>query len=354
MADRRTRPNADQRRLIADRSAKSLRLLAAPLRIYHVPSGGHGAQTRRSVNLTRYLTAPPDEMDVEEDDDEFDSMLGSAASAAEGARINADVYDFGSHAQRWPLPSSRRLQTAPSTVVTSAGSEETRDPPTPPLHSPPIPSRSGPWPSSSLFRQPSIRRPVRSRMVDFNEFTSRRRSTIRQLSRSESSSDDPRRPISPWDPPPQDEPSASIPAPQMARRFFGLSRNRRHESNGSALWSESFVENPDSPDEPSPYFPPDVSISRAWFPMPTPSSSSSSQSEVEGVEEREQRAPRLRRGGLRAPEAMLSRHASPEQDSTVTTIHAPTVIRMPASPVSENGHDDGANVAASDRPDAGT
>jgi hypothetical protein len=213
-------------------------------------------------------------------------------------------------------------------------------------------------PGNPVFRQPSIRRPVRSRMVDFNDFTTRRRSAIRQYSahellgsRSEVSSDDPGRSLSPWEPPLQDEPPPPVRPPQLARRFFGPSRNRRHESSGNFPWNESVTERPNT--EPSDDFPPylstDPSTSRPWISVrtppwvsiPTPSSSSSSQSEVENVEEREQRAPRLRRGGLRAPESMLSRHASPnsaEQDAADTGPEI--IIPLPASPVSENGHDD--------------
>jgi hypothetical protein len=316
-------------------------MLATPLRIYRGRSGGHSAPARRTVNLTDYLTTPPDEMDMEEDDDEFESVLGSVASATEGARVNSEVYDtFGGQSHRWSHPAPvRRPQ---GNAVTSAGSEEARDPPTPPLHSPPIPSRSGPWtlPPSSLSRQPSIRRPVRSRMVDFNDFTSRRRSTIRQSSAHESrpdaSAEEAGRSWSPWDPPPQDEASVPTRAPQLARRFFGLSRSRRHEPSGSLPWNENAPETTFESfwgaADPNAYHQP-------WFSIPTPSSSSSSQSEVENAEERTQGTPRLRRGGVRAPESMLSRHASPNPAGQEA--NSPDLLRLPASPVSENDDADG-------------
>src|SRR5882762_8885951 len=50
LAERRTRQNTMDRRLIADHTAKSLRLLALPVHVYHDRSLGRG-QGRR-VNLT--------------------------------------------------------------------------------------------------------------------------------------------------------------------------------------------------------------------------------------------------------------------------------------------------------------
>jgi len=322
--------------LIADRSAKSLRMLAAPLRIYRGHSSGHGAPTGRNAVLTDYLTGPADEMGIEDDDEEYESMMGSSAADAEGARIDSQIHDAFSGQNRW-FP--RRYPTSSSDAVNSAGIEEIREPPSPPLlHSPPMPNRSGSWAlptGSTLFRQPSIRRPTRSRIVDFNDFTSRRRSTIRQTlsasdtlgSRSEHSAEDPRRPISPFQ-------------PQLARRFFGISRNRRHESAGANSWSETLNLGPT--EELASSFAVDP-VSRPWFSIPTPSSSSSSQSDVEYADERVPGAPRLRRGGVRAPESMLSRNASPnltEQDVIGTN----SLVHLPVSPISENNPDD--NVIA--------
>jgi hypothetical protein len=79
-----------------------------------------------------------------------------------------------------------------------------------------------------------------------------------------------------------------------------------------------------------------------WFSLPTPvaSSSSSSQPDAPDAETSDQHvqphvALRLRRGGVRAPESMLSRHASPSVGENDVT--PPTVVRV--SPVldSEDG-----------------
>jgi hypothetical protein len=356
MAERRTRPTSADRRLIADRSAKSLRLLATPLRIYRDRSGGNGAPARRSVNLTEYLTSPSYEMDVEEDDDEFENVLGSAASAVEGARVNTEMYDaFGGSSQRWSshpsLAVMRRTPAGHSTAVASAGSDDTQvmhDSPTTSSRSPTFTNRSGPWtlPStSSLFRHSSVRRPVRSRTVDFNEFTARRRPSIRPSSaqdvpslRTGAASDDPGRPISPWDPASVQEPPAR-PSPS-ARRFFGLSRIRRHEANGTFLVSVATEPSAGIPDEMPSYLAIEPSVAGPWVTSPpSPSSSSHYQTNEPGNgEDRAQEAvPRLRRGGLRAPESMLSRHASPtlEEDTNTPPLN---MIPLSTSSTSEDVH----------------
>lgn len=240
-------------------------MLATPLRVYRDRSTGRGV--RRSANLTDYLTAPPEEMDMDEDDDEFESMLGNAASTTEGARVSSEMYDSS---QRWSRPSGptliRRFHPSYSAAVAPSSSDDPHDFLSRP-HSPPIPNQSGPWTlpptsatlsGSSLFRQASIRRPVRSRTVDFNDFTSHRRSTMRQdtaqepLTSRSDAVDNRAAPslLSPRDrslSPTQDETSTSVRATQSARRFFPFSRNRRHESAGGSAWATdtSSVETPD-------------------------------------------------------------------------------------------------------------
>ncbi|KAG6850639.1 hypothetical protein H0H93_010831 [Arthromyces matolae] len=89
LAERRTRPNVnDDRKLIGDRSAKSLRQLAAPNRIYRDRNSRYMPR-RRSATLTDYLSAPPLEMDMEEDEDIFERMLDNG-SALEGVRTYSD------------------------------------------------------------------------------------------------------------------------------------------------------------------------------------------------------------------------------------------------------------------------
>jgi hypothetical protein len=88
MAERRQRQAAD-RRLISDRTAKGLRTLAAPQRVYR-DRAGRGVSARRPLYLTDYL--PPDEMDLDDDNDSLESMV-DPTGAVEGARLNSDLYD---------------------------------------------------------------------------------------------------------------------------------------------------------------------------------------------------------------------------------------------------------------------
>ena len=71
LADRQSRSNADDRRLICERTAKNLRTITNPNRIY-VSSNFRRMSARRSL-LPTYLTAPATEMDL--DDDDFDNAL---------------------------------------------------------------------------------------------------------------------------------------------------------------------------------------------------------------------------------------------------------------------------------------
>ena len=48
--------------------------------------------SRRSLNLAEYLAVPPEEMDVDDDNDSLDSVL-DLPGAVEGARMNAELYD---------------------------------------------------------------------------------------------------------------------------------------------------------------------------------------------------------------------------------------------------------------------
>jgi len=314
MAERRTRPTSADRRLIADRSAKSLRLLATPLRVYRDRSGGHGTLAGRTVNLTEYLTAPPD------------------ASAVEGARVNWEMHDaFGGSSHRWSshpgLAMLRRTHPGQTRAVASSSSDETQV--APETHSPPLPNRSAPWSiptNSGLFRHSTMRRPVRSRTVDFNDFTSRRRSSIRHSSiqetpflRAGSATGEPGTSVLPWEPQSVQEPSSSSRGPQTARRFFGLM-----PSGG--------------PENPSGESADDVSY-LAIDPNVNPRSSSLSRFEPEnGEDPAQETVPRLRRGGVRAPESILSRHASPTPEEVIN-LSPPVIVSFLAS--SEDGHGGG-------------
>jgi hypothetical protein len=196
MAERRQRQASD-RRLISDRTAKGLRTLAAPQRVYRDRTG-RGVAARRPLYLTDYL--PPDEMDLDDDNDSLESMV-DPSGAVEGARINSDLYDayanpgscsfslFSRSIRSYPIdtPASTDPHISPTPphlrhMLRSATRREDwvllRDT-SPDGWGPPSPTTAPSAPP--LTRQPSIRRlPARSRTVDFTDFTSRRRSSGRE------------------------------------------------------------------------------------------------------------------------------------------------------------------------------
>ncbi|KAJ7498555.1 hypothetical protein FB451DRAFT_1384364 [Mycena latifolia] len=314
LAERRLRSSPGDRRLIADRTAKSLRLLATPIRIYH-----ERRNPGRRAGLTEYLTTPPEEMDMDEDDEEFDTLLDRAGMPVEGVRVNSELYDAYVPAS-WTSGSSTRRSFPAASPPTPTLSDDT---PPPPMLSPPPSTRSNIWSlppaapgSLSLSRQPSLRRPNRSRTVDFNEFTSRRRSSNRDL-RAEPTGEEP------WARP-----------TQSTRRFFPFSyQTRRHDLrwNNEVTGESSGAE---LSDEPLSYTIEPTPSSATFFSFPTPISSNASSQDGHPAETSEERAtssavPRLRRGGVRPPESLLLRRVSPTFD----------VAAAPQSPVSEAGAD---------------
>ncbi|KIK29079.1 hypothetical protein PISMIDRAFT_73448, partial [Pisolithus microcarpus 441] len=283
IAERRFRQNTGDRGLIADRTARSLRRLSSPAAVYRERGLGRGTGGRRALDPTDYLSQPPEELDVDDDDDELGSY-NAFVPVVEGARLNTDLYE------------AYRSQHIPST-----------EPPTSDRVLPPLieaPPRSNVWlpPASgllhgSLSRQNSVRRPARSRATDFNEFTTQRRSLARQLSADDDPATRPEGPTittslsdnSAYNLRPDDISSTSRTSSQ-ARRFFPFGRTRRFEIIPSSRSAPSVAED--------------------WlFPSPPGWTGASERSEGtrtddDRSDERSQ-APRLRRGGLRAPEAML-------------------------------------------------
>ncbi|KAJ7591536.1 hypothetical protein C8J56DRAFT_935798 [Mycena floridula] len=284
VADRLTRNTITDRRLIADRTAKGLRQLAAPGRIHH------RRYARRSATLTpdRYVPGPPGEM-VMEEDDEFDSLLDGQV---EGARMNSDLYEAYGNQPAWASAVFHSRTVSPSS---EPGSPRPSDsPPNPPAAHTSSLSRilSNSSGSTSLQRQPSIRHAARrTRTVDFNEFSARRRSSYR-------------------DSVPADEPGQNDSRDRASqRRFFHFPRNTsRYEASWSSPWTDEndemrafpLVESSSS------------SAPGAWiYPMPLTPTLSRESTDNETTDDRATAQPRLRRGGVRAPESMLSRHASP-------------------------------------------
>jgi hypothetical protein len=330
VAERRTRQNSADRRLIADRTAKSLHLLATPMRVYRDRTFSRVSMGRRGVNLTDYLTSPPEEMEMEEDETDYEGMAeaDNVSSYLEGARVSSELYDaYGTHSWSHPVGSSLPRRSHPNYSALVARSDSPDDS-MPDSVLPPIETRRSSWglPSSTLLsssgatltRQPSIRRSIRARTVDFNDFSTRRRSTYRSTADSE----DPRSPdeypntLSAWGSsgPTSDEPLGS----NAARRFFPFSR-RRHDMSPSLMpWSDmgGSTSRTVSPPEP-------ISWRSGSGPPVLISASSFAEHEASLSEESDRLLPRLRRGGLRAPESMLSRHASPatgEADDTTPSI----------------------------------
>ncbi|KIJ69788.1 hypothetical protein HYDPIDRAFT_77071 [Hydnomerulius pinastri MD-312] len=317
VAERRRRQNEADRGLIADRTARSLRRLSSPASVYRERIPGRGTGGRRGVDLAEYLSQPPNELDLDDDDDDELGPYSAFVPVMEGTRLNTDLYEayrsshwsssLTPHASGYPYipPASSSVPTADSASDRVLPPLVDASPPTRSASAWPLPSASGLLHSSSLSRQPSLRRPGRSRASDFNEFTAARRSSTRQLaqdeepaSRSESSI------ATALDVPPPsslrsstDEHPTSRGSSSQARRFFPFGRARRFEII------------------PTPR--PATSTSDDWFFPPhsgwatnLPERTGAAYTDDDSSDERSQ-APRLRRGGLRAPEAMLSRHSSP-------------------------------------------
>ena len=290
MAERRARTTANDRRLISDRTAKSLRLLATPLRIYR-ERPGRAFPARRTVNLSDYLSAPPNEMDVEDDEEDLDTVLDSYA---DGARLNQDLLDAYGF---WP---TRR-------VFTSSPSPPAEDAMTRPAAAGRHSWSSNPGSIPGLRRQPSIRLSSRSRTVDFNDFTSRRRTSIREALST--------RPEGIEGPLESREREVGRGPRPSTRRFFPFGRNRPHESAGSAGSQDSDAQNGDGADEGFTYvFEPSVSGS-TWVPLTSAARSASPDhheptrysADMSGERVR-QPIPRLRRGTVRAPESLFTRY----------------------------------------------
>jgi hypothetical protein len=305
--------------------------------IYHDRSLSRGLGRR--PNLTDYLTSPPHEMDMEEEegDEGYEGMAESGENVPsffEGARVNSDLYDaYNVHGwSAHPILSSRDSRRShtniSATLAPSSEAEANNSPSSTPLFLEPR-ARSSAWtlPGSTtlmsgsgptLTRQPSIRRSVRSRtVVDFNDFSTRRRSTFRN---TVGDPDDPRsseevpNSLNPWvSGPISDEPLAS--PGSRARRFFPFSRRRPEVAITPVppwLDNRAGSSRPVSPPEPIAFQP--WRFTHGPPPLISPNSADYERS-PDDESERPQ-LPRLRRGGLRAPESMLSRHASPVTGET--------------------------------------
>lgn len=317
LADRRNRTNVGDRKLIAERTAKSLRALSMDYK-----SIRRRSVARRPV-LSEYLTSPPARVVDMDDDDEFDHLLDPMSSTIEGVRINSNLYDaYGSDSWNDGWIGSAGATTVvqhrsptPTDVLSGSDPQTQSSPPAADVRRNNMPtSLFGPMPLShaSPSRVSSIRRPIRSRTVDFNDFTSRRRpnmrdshSTIRDSLRQSlgilSESPEPSHVTD------SRERESSWTTASSTRRFFPLPRRSRVRDSPPAEIID-IIEDRSEPRSAPP--------SSYWFPFPSPVTSRSPISSpiAEISEERTLAVPRLRRGGVRAPESILSRHASPLAD----------------------------------------
>ncbi|KZV62376.1 hypothetical protein PENSPDRAFT_758767 [Peniophora sp. CONT] len=97
IALRRTRKSSEDKRLISDATSRGLRMLGNQARTYH-PRRVGPPPSATAMRRVDYLSSfppssfPPDDMGVDEDGDSTDSGL-DPAGAAEGARLNTDLWD---------------------------------------------------------------------------------------------------------------------------------------------------------------------------------------------------------------------------------------------------------------------
>ncbi|KAI0065694.1 hypothetical protein BV25DRAFT_1821363 [Artomyces pyxidatus] len=282
MADRRNRQAPADRRLIADRTAKGLRMLAAPARV-HRDRGVRGLLGRRtSLNLSDYLTVPPEEMELDDETESLEGMLEPP-----GAASNADLYD--AYVAPQPHDPATRVRQARASAMLRQRHEDWAAQEGVPWTMPWATSAGTGASGAALTRQGSIRRPpARSRTTDFSDFTARRRSSTR----GEAPEDDavpPRRffpPMRRLELPWGSYPDATVPAPSQYPELTP-------SSSSSA-----------TPPEP-PAVAPERERTRplSWLSRHAPSPSPLPHT-VPGPTDSP--PPRLRRGGVRPPEALLS------------------------------------------------
>ncbi|TFY56320.1 hypothetical protein EVG20_g8970 [Dentipellis fragilis] len=312
LAERRQRPKLEDRRLVSSRTAKSLRMLAAPQRIY--PAAG-GPRARRTLNLTDYLSAPPEEMEVVDDDNDSLESLMDGAGGLEGARVNTDLYD-AYVGPAWASSNHAASQRRLARHVLRDAADESR-PRANSTTGPSASSSTSASSSSTLTRQSTIRRPpARSRTVDFNDFTTRRRSSTRDAH--------------------EDAPSP--------RRFFPPTRRLEYP------WPAGPAAATDHGDRGAPV--PLLALLNGA--PPTPSQRTFVPSDWRHVEDSEPRSdmptpapetddeaprpapPRLRRGGVRPPEAMLAQHHHRLDDEAS---HVGALVALLSEPGESEGHE---------------
>lgn len=293
LAERRTRASMD-RRLISSSTSRKMRRLFDNGRIYHPSHRRHLPHRGGAESLTEFLRSPPDELAVEDDDDadEFETMM---EMNTEGARINPELYeayDGGNNSSSWAGEHPFFPPREDGTASPADGPAHPRD------LSPPVlrrtTSRIFPPTSTTLARQPSVRRP-RSRVVDFNDFAARRRSTARDAHNNVASSST------------QGSSSDSNLTITRSRRFFPFPRTQPPSWTTTA-WTDDGENGP---------HPPEPSTSTAWIPVsaysyPTPAPGSPNDAEPPQLVSRSHRSV-----GHSPDMSTLSRHVSPDPAPTL-------------------------------------
>jgi len=340
LADRRTRSHEADRHLICDSTAKGLRSLASTSSVYR-PRTIPRYASRRSINLAEYLAVPPDPMDLESGDhfNEEDFVAHPTGPPSRASREVRDFYDayLGARLRSQTASSSREQSGEPPENNPADDAPTNLQRPLMGWLSPRAETRRSPSASSgpSLARQGPIRRATRSRTVDFNDFTSRRRLELRHNATDDSA---PTLDEYPAEGLAREElldfPSAeaalharSLSAP--TRRFEIHLPSWRHGAGSEDVSSTPWTEVPNTVSETSQLHTPRltplsqlIEASRVLEPPVNYTSEAQSRLDesIRRIESARLTAPRLRRGGLRAPESLLpsgsrsplrSMHASP-------------------------------------------
>lgn len=343
LADRRTRTSTVDRRLISQHTAESLKIQAGTRHVYRQHTGRYG-RPRHIYNRPVFTGSNTPFSDEEDGTEQLE--------APEGVRVNTDLYEayhppqldaqFGLMPQTTILPESDRgieTITSPRPRSFSPPMFTARRPPVIPL-------------GSSLTRQNSVRRTARSRTSDFNDFTSRRRSVVRQSQersseglRPEDSADGTWRFSSTQDQSEPEEASSSAARRRLPRRFF---------PSVATAWSDPHLrldvedvapgDAISAPSQPAIFPPPPgQSSSQLWYSMA--SAAPPSPPIPQRSTDRSSVLPRLRRGGIRAPESLLSRFASPSAEDLLAELSNEVANSQPSSSV-ERGSISAENQAA--------
>ncbi|KAI0638439.1 hypothetical protein C8Q77DRAFT_1091067 [Trametes polyzona] len=344
VAERHARPDDDKNLYISAITAEMLRRQASMNQVEgHRSERLNRMMRRRNLGISSQdrppaATARRAMMSDSEGEEDYGTALNTGPF--EGARINTDLYDAYSPSTD-DLPGTLARQTMWRSGSSSPPPEGPVDSGFPPL------SIGGA--STSLTRQPSIRRASRTRWTDFDVFTSRRRTLLRNsvtqddhsppdssnapsgasgsgTAQSNAAAGDPDTEAArPW----AARRRRSVPTTYTPGRFIDLAHwttTRTQASSSAQLWHSLT----------SPHVSPPTA--------PTASSSRAVEGEQEPV-----LTPRLRRGGLHPPElvqALVTAQGStpPQPDnlssmtplSSVAATHNPT---HPTSSTATNGPD---------------